>query len=154
MGVSSIFLGRPWLYDFDVAQYGKTNRCVFYFGGSKHIWQPYLPANRSNDPPAIGTAIQYSTPPFLGLVTARQFVKELEGNTPLWAVHVRTKKAIPPMESYPTFLNEFAEIFPPELPASLPPERTVQHFIELIPGASLPNLPHYRLNPAQGAELQ
>ena len=154
MGVGSILLGRPWLYDFDVAQYGKTNRCVFYFGGSKHIWQPYRPANRSNDPPTIGTAIQLSTPPILGLVTARQFAKELEGDTPLWAVQVRTKKAIPPVESYPTFLNEFAEIFPPELPASLPPERTVQHFIDLIPGASLPNLPHYRLNPAQGAELQ
>ena len=50
--------------------------------------------------------------------------------------------------------NELARIFPPELPASLPPERTVQHFIDLIPGASLPNLPHYRLNPAQGDELQ
>ena len=60
----------------------------------------------------------------------------------------------PPLESYLAFLKEFAEIFPPELPTSLPPDRTVQHFIDLIPGASLPNLPHYRLNPAQGAELQ
>ena len=43
MGVGSILLGRPWLYDFDVAQYGKANRCVFYFKGHKHIWQPYIP---------------------------------------------------------------------------------------------------------------
>ena len=35
MGVGSVLLGRPWLYDWDVAQYGRTNRCTFFFEGSK-----------------------------------------------------------------------------------------------------------------------
>ena len=35
MGVGSILLGRPWLYDFDVAQYGRASHCVFFFGGIK-----------------------------------------------------------------------------------------------------------------------
>ena len=35
MGVGSVLLGRPWLYDRDVVQYGRTNRCTFYFGGSR-----------------------------------------------------------------------------------------------------------------------
>ena len=38
MGVGSVLLGRPWLYDRDIAQYGKTNRCVFYYVGSKQVW--------------------------------------------------------------------------------------------------------------------
>ena len=47
MGVGSVLLGRPWLFDRDVAQFGRTNRCSFYFGGGKHVWQPFLPPNRN-----------------------------------------------------------------------------------------------------------
>ena len=154
MGVGSVLLGRPWLYDFDVAQYERTNRCVFYFGGNKHIWQPYIPLNQSDESSATESTSQRPTPPLLGLVTARQFVKGLESDTPMWAVQVRTKVAETTAEGYPAFLQKFANVFPIELTESLSPDRTIQHFIDFIPGASLPNLPHYRLNPAQGAKLQ
>ena len=67
---------------------------------------------------------------------------------------METKLTSAETTSYPTFLDEFASVFPADSPDSLPPDRTIQHFIDFIPGASLPNLPHYRLNPAQNAELQ
>jgi hypothetical protein len=37
------------------------------------------------------------------------------------------------------FLQEFKDVFPAEIPQGLPPLRGMEHQIDLIPGASLPN---------------
>jgi len=51
-------------------------------------------------------------------------------------------------------LKEFSEIFQKDLPGELPPMRDIQHAIDLVSEATLPNLLHYRMNPAEHAELQ
>ncbi|XP_042446435.1 uncharacterized protein LOC122031383, partial [Zingiber officinale] len=51
-------------------------------------------------------------------------------------------------------LQDFEDVFPKEVPHGLPPMRGIEHQIDLIPGASLPNRPAYRSNPQETKEIQ
>ncbi|XP_021311863.1 uncharacterized protein LOC110433677 [Sorghum bicolor] len=50
--------------------------------------------------------------------------------------------------------DDFEDVFPDEVPAGLPPLRGIEHQIDLVPGASLPNRPAYRANPEETKEIQ
>ena len=116
MGVGSVLLGRPWLLDRDVAQYGQINRCIFYFGGSKHVWQPFIP--QPTDEVTLATAPNPKAAPtqFLGIITARQFLKGVESDAPVWAIQVRTKLPDHNVSEFPPFLRDFADVFPRNRP--------------------------------------
>nr|KYP34098.1 Retrovirus-related Pol polyprotein from transposon 17.6 [Cajanus cajan] len=51
-------------------------------------------------------------------------------------------------------LKEFDDIFPSEGPQGLPPFRGIEHQIDFVPGASLPNRPAYRTNPQETKEIE
>ncbi|XP_035542985.1 uncharacterized protein LOC118346088, partial [Juglans regia] len=50
--------------------------------------------------------------------------------------------------------QEFEDVLPEEVPYGLPPIRGIEHQIDFIPGASIPNRPAYRSNPEETKELQ
>ena len=52
-------------------------------------------------------------------------------------------------EKMKPILVEFQRIVHDELPDELPPMRDIQHYIDFIHRASLPNLPHYRMIPKE-----
>ena len=51
-------------------------------------------------------------------------------------------------------IQDFCDVFPDDLPPGLPPVRGIEHHIDLLPGAALPNKPAYRCNPTETKELQ
>ena len=53
-----------------------------------------------------------------------------------------------------SLLQEFDDIIPEEIPPGLPPMRGIEHQIDFVPSASIPNRPAYRTNPEETKELQ
>jgi hypothetical protein len=53
-----------------------------------------------------------------------------------------------------TIFQEFDNVFPEEVPTGLPLLRGIEHQIDLIPGATLPNRSPYRTNPDETKEIQ
>jgi hypothetical protein len=51
-------------------------------------------------------------------------------------------------------LQEFVDVFPKSDPPGLPPIRGIEHQIDLILGASLPNHAPYRTNPEETKGIQ
>ena len=51
-------------------------------------------------------------------------------------------------------LDDFSDIAPTDLPNELPPRRNIQRAIDFMPRSQLPNLPAYRMNPVEYAELK
>uniref|UniRef100_A0A2N9FCV1 Reverse transcriptase domain-containing protein n=1 Tax=Fagus sylvatica TaxID=28930 RepID=A0A2N9FCV1_FAGSY len=50
--------------------------------------------------------------------------------------------------------EEFEDVFPEEMPNELPPIRGIEHQIDFVPRAAIPNRPVYRSNPEETKELQ
>ena len=61
-------------------------------------------------------------------------------------------------QSFPSvvgdLLQAYVDLFPEEIPNGLPPLRGIEHQIDFIPGASIPNRPAYRSNPKESKEIQ
>uniref|UniRef100_A0A2N9EGC5 CCHC-type domain-containing protein n=1 Tax=Fagus sylvatica TaxID=28930 RepID=A0A2N9EGC5_FAGSY len=49
---------------------------------------------------------------------------------------------------------KFEDVFPEEMPNELPPIRGIEHQIDFVPGAAIPNRPAYRSNLEETKELQ
>jgi hypothetical protein len=88
------------------------------------------------------------------LLAKREFIREMLDADQVYLLY---GKECSPMkivlEAVTGLLEEFADVFPKDLPEELPPLRDIQHQIDLVPGSSLPNRPHYRMSPKEHEEL-
>ena len=89
------------------------------------------------------------------MLSTKQVAKEMKVIGCCYALVVKRKEdqenPIPPDTM--KLLEKFFDVLPNELPDGLPPKRDIQHHIDLIPGATLPNQATYRMNPTQHVEL-
>ncbi|RVW75504.1 Transposon Ty3-I Gag-Pol polyprotein [Vitis vinifera] len=149
--VSHILLGRPWLFDRKVQHDGYENTYALIHNGRKKILRPMKevpPIKKSNE----------NAQPKKVLIMC-QFENESKETEVIFALMARKVEEFKEQDKeYPAnarkILDDFSNLWPVELPNELPPMRDIQHAIDLIPGASLPNLPAYRMNPTEHAELK
>ncbi|GKE14197.1 RNA-directed DNA polymerase [Tanacetum coccineum] len=142
MDACHVLLGRPWQHDRRTKHDGFKNTYSFRKDrinitsaplDSREIGTEALILTKS----AFLDFNRYASPPLLyALMIAEQ--NSLHKETP---VEVQT------------LLDEFKDIFPDEIPLGLPLMREIQHCIDFVLGAMIPNKPTYRMNPKKFEEL-
>ncbi|XP_078434274.1 uncharacterized protein LOC144705461 [Wolffia australiana] len=158
MKIGSIILGRPWFYDHDVQLAANANTCPFIYGGRRLIWYPLV--RLPSLPTQSSTTLSRTPPPTIvtnGFIIRRELEQDRELTPVCYAMTlsdgVTDSSHENPTPDITQLLEEYADVFPAELPNELPPLRNIQHAIDLVLGATLPNLPHYQMDPIKYDEL-
>ncbi|KAL5820928.1 hypothetical protein ACOSQ3_022810 [Xanthoceras sorbifolium] len=129
MNAGHILLGRPWQFDRHVTHDGYTNRYSF---------------------------VLHKRPITLVLLTPRQVYEDqvrLKDERDVKKESESSKEKEVDEKKRET-KQDFDEVFPEEMPIGLPPIRGIEHQIDFVPGAPIPNRPAYRSNPEETKELQ
>ncbi|CAL9020607.1 unnamed protein product [Prunus brigantina] len=153
MDACHILVGRPWQFDVDATFKGRDNVILFSWNNRKIAMATTQPPKQSVEPKTRSSS-------FLTLISNEQelleAVKEAECFCPLVLKGLlkigRGEGDIP--QDVQQILNQFQELHSENLPNELPPMRDMQHQIDLVPGPSLPNLPHYRMSPKENDILR
>ncbi|XP_010527672.1 PREDICTED: uncharacterized protein LOC104804981 [Tarenaya hassleriana] len=158
MQAGHILLGRPWQFDREVKHDGRTNHYSFVFNKRKISLAPLSPyqvhemqMKLSKEGEDNKRTNFYAKPSVVSkaLVDARTVLLMVFKDVVSTGFDAQE---LPP--EITRILERFQDIFPEETPAGLPPMRGIEHQIDLVPGAPLPNRPAYRMNPEETKELQ
>ncbi|XP_033139567.1 uncharacterized protein LOC117131642 [Brassica rapa] len=141
---ADILLGRPWQFDRRVIHDGFTNKHSFEFNGKRTVLVPLTPKEVHED------QLQLQKKKEIDLKPDKQHnfyakAKSLLSLTDCTPVYPSEMSAL---------LQEYQDVFPEDNPIGLPPIRGIEHQIDFVPEATLPNRPAYRTNPVETKELQ
>jgi hypothetical protein len=176
----SILLGHPWEFDNYATHHGRSNTYTFMHKGRKITLLPLTPAeivqankeqaaslNDTNSENQQGSKSLY--PPKKdkeiklkgGVMLARKYDLAEISDDDVCYILVCTQtlfsldniaSSTPPIAT--NLLQEYEDIFSSEIPPGLPPMRGIEHQIDLIPGATLPNRAAYRTNLEETKEIE
>ena len=142
MDACHILLGRPWQYDRQTMHDGKKNIYTL----NKDNQQFTLLRMKEKVTSKSSTT---------SLLPSKSFIQESQDNGYILAlIPVNTMAGIDVPSAVTELLQQYGDVFPHELPPDLPPMRDIQHAIDLVPGAPLPNKVAYRMAPKENEELQ
>jgi len=72
----------------------------------------------------------------------------------LLVVCEENKASISLHENVKPLIEEFSDVVPNDVPGRLPQMQDIQHVIDFVPGAMIPNQPTYHMSPKKHKELQ
>ncbi|XP_021767609.1 uncharacterized protein LOC110731999 [Chenopodium quinoa] len=147
MDACHILLGRPWQTDRKSQHDGYHNTYTITHQGKQKKLHPLPPPRFSQNPKQSKE---------VSLLTLKEFEREIDGEEELYLLYSKEihENFVSQNPKLAQFIKDFEDVFPDELRKELPPLRGIEHQIDLIPGAALPNKPAYRCNPLETKELQ
>ena len=139
LGSYDVILGMDWLYAHNakVDCQHKRVECVDEFGISRVIFGVKRPVS-------------------LRMISAMQLRRCMRNGCQLFAITISDREegseGEPSLDDFP-ILQEFADVFPSELPG-MPPPRAVDFHIDLVPGAGPISRAPYRMTTHELSELK
>jgi hypothetical protein len=150
MDVCHVLLGWPWQFNINVIHDGRKNTYTLEKNSRTHMLLPI------EDKKVKEGAI-----PNILLMSGKELLNEFKKEQDMQFVVVRNPRVIltsTTMNDLPEEIQEllenFADIVVDDLPCSFPPIRSINHHIDLIPGASFLNKEAYILTPQENEEVK
>ncbi|GKV00606.1 hypothetical protein SLEP1_g13273 [Rubroshorea leprosula] len=157
MHARHLLLGSPWQYDRRVTHDGFKNSYSFIMEGKTITLVPLSPRQRENSKERVKKERK----------SVSVYAKESDVKVAFFAkqpmfvllykdAYFNTKELNDSLPSVvKSLLRDFKDVFLKDIPNNgLPPIRGIEHQIDFIPGATIPNRPAYRSNPNETKELQ
>ncbi|KAJ9534914.1 hypothetical protein QJQ45_029577 [Haematococcus lacustris] len=142
-----IILGKPWLAEINPCIDWKANIMRFRHAGRQHTLRP--PVKQPGTTNTSGSPL---------LISSAQLRTAISNNCPVFLVSItpadsNAETCHQVLDCSP-IVQEYADVFPSDLPHGLPPERSVDHRIELQQAKPPPARPIYNVSSGELAELK
>nr|KYP38591.1 Transposon Ty3-I Gag-Pol polyprotein [Cajanus cajan] len=156
MAASHVLLGRPWQYDRKAINDGLTNKISL-----THMGKKYVLSGEEEEVIKLEPSVSSNMVVPISTFSLKHDIKQaFLVEQPIYLLYIKETLITTSLElnSLPKrvqkLLNEFDDLFPKEVPSGLPPLRGIEHQIDLVPRASLPNRPVYKTNPQETKKIE
>ncbi|XP_027343128.1 uncharacterized protein LOC113855696 [Abrus precatorius] len=147
MDACHLLLGRPWQYDRKIVYDESKNTYSFVKDGVRIKLTPLGPEKVNPTSRKAKLLVSLISKPQLKMTR-----EESQSTRLLLMVEQNIGTPIP--QEIEKLLAEYLDVVLEEIPPGLPPIRDIQHVIDFIPGAVIPNKPAYRMSPHEHDEIR